>query len=98
MRLFVIGGKRIMKLIKYENIEDFVNENMDLILEKEWLNCLMVGNCFERLKQKSNDCLLTKITENNRTELIMLYRKPWKLLLYSPTDNKSNKLFRFTAK
>ena len=38
VRLFVIGGKRFMELIKYENIEDFVNENMDLILEKEWLN------------------------------------------------------------
>ncbi len=87
-----------MRLIKYENIEDFVNENMDLILEKEWLNCLMVGNCFEGLKQKANDWLLAKVTENNRTELIMLYRKPWKLLLYSPTDNKSDELFRFTAK
>ena len=87
-----------MKFIKYERIEDFVNENMDLILEKEWLNCLMVGNCFDGLKQKNNDWLLAKITENDKTELIMLYRKPWKLLLYSPTNNKSNELFGFAAK
>lgn len=87
-----------MKLIKYENIENFINENMDLILEKEWLNCLMVGNCFEGLKQKPKDWLLAKVTKNNKTELIILYRKPWKLLLYSPTDNKSDELFKFTAK
>ena len=87
-----------MELIKYDNIEDFVNENIDLILEKEWLNCLMVGNCLEGLKQKAANWLLAKVTENNKTELIMLYRKPWKLLLYSPTDNKSDELFRFTAK
>ena len=86
-----------MELIKYENLEDFVNDNMNLILEKEWLNCLMVGNCLEGLKQEKNDWLLAKITENNRTELIMFYRKPWKLLLYSPTDNKSDELFKFAA-
>lgn len=86
-----------MKLIKYENIEEFVNENIDLILEKEWLNCLMAGNCFEGLKQNAKDWLLAKVTENSKTELIILYRKPWKLLLYSPTDNKSDELFKFTA-
>ena len=86
-----------MELIKYENLEDFVKDNMNLILEKEWLNCLMVGNCLEGLKQEKIDWLLAKITENNKTELIMFYRKPWKLLLYSPTDNKSNELFKFAA-
>ncbi len=91
-------GLDFMKLIKYEKIEDFVNENMSLILEKEWLNCLMVGNCFDGLKQKNNDWLLAKVIDNNKTELILLYRKPWKLLLYSPTDNKSDELFKFVAK
>ena len=38
-------GIRIMEFIKYNNIEDFMKDNFELILEKEWLNCLMVGNC-----------------------------------------------------
>lgn len=87
-----------MELVKYDNIENFVNENMNLILEKEWLNCLMVGNCLDGMKEKPNDWLLAKVTENSKTELIILYRKPWKLLLYSPTNNKSDELFEFTAK
>ena len=86
-----------MELKKYENIEQFANENLNLILEKEWLNCLMVGNCLDGLKEESDDWLLAKVAENNKTELIILYRKPWKLLLYSPTNNKSDKLFRYTA-
>ena len=27
----------------------------------------------------------------------MLYRKPWKLILYSPTDNTTDELYKFTA-
>ena len=27
-----------MEFIKYNNIEDFMKENFELILEKEWLN------------------------------------------------------------
>ena len=87
-----------MEFVKYESIKDFADENLELILEKEWLNCLMVGNCLDGLKQEKVDWLLAKVTDNNRTELIILYRKPWKLLLYSPTSNNSSELFEFTAK
>ena len=87
-----------MELKKYDSVEQFVDENINQLLEKEWLNCLMVGNCFDGLKMKANDWLLAKVSENNKTELIILYRKPWKLLLYSPTNNKADKLFEFTAK
>ena len=86
-----------MEFTKYENIEDFMKENFELILEKEWLNCLMVGNCLEAQKIGIDGWLLAKITQNEKTELIILYRKPWKLIMYSPTDNTSDELYRFAA-
>lgn len=86
-----------MEFVKYEKVEDFMKENFELLLEKEWLNCLMVGNCLEGQKIGTEGWLLAKITQNNTTQLIMLYRKPWKLLMYSPTDNTSEELYKFAA-
>jgi len=87
-----------MEFVKYDNLEDFMKENFELILEKEWLNCLMVGNCLEGEKIGIKGWLLAKVTNNEQTELIMLYRKPWKLIMYSPTNNTSDELFEFAAK
>ena len=86
-----------MEFVKYDNIELFMKENFELLLEKEWLNCLMVGNCLEGQKKGIEGWLLAKITQNGVTELIMLYRKPWKLIMYSPTENKSDELYKFAA-
>jgi len=86
-----------MQFVKYENIEDFIKENFELILEKEWLNCLMVGNCLEGQKVGIDGWLLAKVTQNEKTELIMLYRKPWKLIMYSPTNNTSDELYKFAG-
>lgn len=85
-----------MKFVRYEKLEDFMNENFELLLEKEWLNCLMVGNCTEG-NENNEDWFLAKVIENEKTELIMFYRKPWKFLMYSPTDNTSDELYKFAA-
>ena len=86
-----------MEFIMYEKIEEFIKDNFKLILEKEWLNCLMVGNCLEGEKTGTKDWLLAKVMNNSTTELILLYRKPWKLILYSPMNNTSDELYKFTA-
>lgn len=86
-----------MEFVRYNKLEDFMKENFELILEKEWLNCLMVGNCLEGEKIGIDGWILAKVIQNSKTELIMLYRKPWKLILYSPTDNTSDELYKFAA-
>lgn len=86
-----------MRFKKYDDIKEFCNENLEIILQKEWLNNLMVGNCFEGLECGIQDWILARVEENDKVELIMLYRKPWKILLYSPTDNKSDELYKFVA-
>lgn len=87
-----------MDFKKYENPEEFVEENEKLILEKEWLNNLMVGNYKDAVKLGiDKNWLLARITNNGKTELIILLRRPWKLLLYSPTDNESDELYKFAA-
>jgi len=87
-----------MEFKKYDNPKEFVEENEKLILEKEWLNNLMVGNYSEALEKGIDEnWLLAKVTDGGKTELIMLLRKPWKLLLYSPTGNITNELYKFAA-
>lgn len=41
--------------------------------------------------------LATITNDNGNIELIMLYRKPWKLILYSPSYNYSDKILEFAA-
>ena len=87
-----------MKFEKYDDIKKFMEDNMKLIEEKEWLNNLMVGNCEDGLQQGTEGWVLARVIDNNKTELIMLNRKPWHLLFYSPTNNRTNELFEFAAK
>lgn len=87
-----------MKFKKYDNIKDFSNENLELLLEKEWLNNLMVGNCLEESTENwLEGWILANITNEENIELIMLYRKPWNMLLYSPTNNTSEDLYKFAT-
>ena len=86
-----------MEFVRYKKIEDFMEDNFELIIEKEWLNCLMVGNCLEGQKVGTEGWLLAKVMKNNTTELILLHRKPWKLIMYSPTNNTSDELYKFAA-
>ena len=87
-----------MKFEKYDNIKKFMDDNMNLIEEKEWLNNLMVGNCEDGLEQGTEGWVLARVTNNDKTELIILNRKPWHLLFYSPTNNRTDELFEFAAK
>lgn len=87
-----------MDFIFYDNGKDFVSENLDLLTEKEWLNNLIVGNCEEAVNNVyGDDWLFGAIKNNGTTELIILYRAPWKLTLYSPTNNTSDELYKFAA-
>ena len=87
-----------MEFKRYADINEFIEENMELILKKEWLNNLMVGNIDAAKKNGiDNTWILARITKNNNTELIIFKRDPWKLLLYSPTENKDEELYKFAA-
>ena len=87
-----------MKFEKYDNVKKFMNDNMKLIEEKEWLNNLMVGNCEDGVKNGTEGWVLARVTNDSKTELIILNRKPWHLLFYSPTNNRADELFEFAAK
>ena len=87
-----------MEFKRYDDPNEFIQENEKFILEKEWLNNLMAGNYKDAVKEGLNEnWLLARITEGEQTELIMLLRKPWRLLMYSPTNNKSEALYKFAA-
>ena len=87
-----------MEFKKYDDPNEFIKENENFILEKEWLNNLMAGNYKDAAVEGLNEnWLLARVTEGEQTELIMLLRKPWRLLMYSPTNNKSEELYRYAA-
>ena len=87
-----------MQFNKYEDINIFWNDTKELLEKEEWYNCLMIGNCMEGTQKGKVDWFLVTITNNNgNIELIMLYRKPWKLILYSPSNNYSDEILEFAA-
>ncbi len=87
-----------MEFKNYDDPNEFIKDNEKFILEKEWLNNLMAGNYKDAVKEGlTEDWLLASVTDNGNTELIILLRKPWRMLMYSPTDNKSEELYRFAA-
>ena len=87
-----------MEFKKYDDPNEFIEENEKFILEKEWLNNLMAGNYKDAVTEGLNEnWLLARVSDGGKPELIMLLRKPWRLLMYSPTNNKSEELYRFAA-
>ena len=87
-----------MEFKKYDDPNEFIKDNEKFILEKEWLNNLMAGNYKDAAVEGiTEDWLLARVTEGEQTELIILLRKPWRMLMYSPTNNKSESLYRFAA-
>lgn len=87
-----------MKFRKYEDIKEFANDTLDLLCEKEWLNNLMVGNIEYGLENGIDDkWLLATVEDGKKIELIMLLRRPWKLVMYSPTGNNLEELYKFAA-
>lgn len=57
----------------------------------------MIGNCMEGVKNGMDSWLLATVENNSKVELIMLFRKPWRMVMYSPTNNKSDELLKFAA-
>ena len=87
-----------MEFKKYDDPKEFIKDNENFILEKEWLNNLMAGNYNDALNEDiSEGWILARVTDKGQTELIILLRKPWRMLMYSPTNNKSEELYRFAA-
>lgn len=86
-----------MEFKRYFDINEFWKDNQKLLEEKEWYNCLMIGNCMEGVKNGMDSWLLATVENNSKVELIMLFRKPWRMVMYSPTNNKSDELLKFAA-
>lgn len=86
-----------MNFNKYEDVKIFWKDTGNLLEKEEWYNNLLIGNCNEAIEKGNIDMFLATVTNNDKIELIMLYRKPWKLLLYSPTHNYSDEILKYAA-
>lgn len=85
-----------MKLNLYDNIQKFFDDHYSILLEKEYLNNLIITNIIYGIDNKINNWLYGNITYE--IQLIFLQRKPWKLLLCSLNEDdsineKNNRVF-----
>ncbi len=85
-----------MKFIKYETKGEFLDDNLNILLEEEAKNEIMIGITLEHNTLKVNNWLLGRIEDENRVKLIFIVDDDkCGLLLYSPEGRISDKISEF---
>ena len=69
----------------------------DLLEEKEWYNNLMIRNCNYGVNNDTKDWLFGIVKNNEIIEMIVLFRPPWKMVVYSPLNNYSDEIIIYLA-
>lgn len=74
-----------MKIRSYETVQEFLNENETLLLEKEAVTQLILHNCFaNKEKETTKDLLFGRVEdESDNTKLIFANVSPHNLLVYN---------------
>jgi len=85
------------KFIKYEDMKLFWEDVQDLLEEKEWYNNLMIRNCNYGVNNDTKDWLFGIVKNNEIIEMIVLFRPPWKMVVYSPLNNYSDEIIIYLA-
>jgi hypothetical protein len=85
-----------MEFIKYHTKEEFLENNLDILLKEEAKNEIMIGIVLEHEKSKVDTWFFGRIEENSEVELIFLIENDKNgLLLYSPKSSVSEKVLEF---
>lgn len=85
-----------MKFIKYETKGEFLDDNLDILLEEEAKNELMIGITLEHNTLKVNNWLLGRIEDDNKVKLIFIVDDDkCGLLMYAPEGKVSYELAEF---
>lgn len=85
-----------MKFIKYETKGEFLDDNLDILLEEEAKNEIMIGITLEHNALKINNWLLGRIEDDDKVKLIFIVDDDkCGLLMYSPEGKVSYELAEF---
>lgn len=77
-----------MKFVKYESKNQFLKENLDILLKEEAKNELMLGIVLQHDEDKVGTWLLGRVEVNNEIKIIFLADDDKKgLLFYCPQEN-----------
>ncbi len=80
-----------MELIKYKTVKEFLDENKDILLEKEAINQLILHNAFVNQNETTNkDLLFGRVINNNDICIIFCKVEPYNLLIYLHNSNYIN--------
>ncbi|MFR1709310.1 MAG: GNAT family N-acetyltransferase [Clostridium sp.] len=73
-----------MKIVIYETVQDFFNENEELLLKKEAVNQLILFNGYSNLdKQTTKELLFGRVEDEEGTSLIFCNVSPYNLLIHN---------------
>ena len=80
--------EKLMEWKTYKTIQEFYDENIEILLKEEPLNNLIIGNVYSAFEMENiEDWILARIMNKGKVEMIFLYRPPYKLLCYAPNYN-----------
>ncbi len=82
-----------MEIIKYDNREAFLNENLELLLKNEAENELFIGTLQDDTEQEN--CVLAKITDEKETKVLFMNSEREGLVIYFPERKVNNKTVEF---
>lgn len=85
-----------MKIKMYSDAIKFNEENIGYLLEKEEINNLIIGCLHDSLEAIDIEkWVMGNVTMENNVELIFICPPESKLLIYSPTNNYDDSLYKF---
>lgn len=85
-----------MKFVKYESKENFLKDNLDILLKEEAKNELMLGIILQHDDDKVGTWLLGRIENDNEVRIVFLADDDKKgLLFYCPSENITDSELEF---
>lgn len=85
-----------MKFVKYESKENFLKDNLDILLKEEAKNELMLGIILQHDDDKVGTWLLGRIEDDNEVRIVFLADDDKKgLLFYCPSENITDRELEF---
>lgn len=87
-----------MEFRKYDNIESFGRDILNILLRNEACNNLMISWLLENRSIPNSDWLMATVSDNDHILLAALWSKPFNLMLYEDEHHRSDAAMDFLAR
>lgn len=85
-----------MEFIRYQSKEQFLKDNLDILLKEEAINNIMIGIILQSSEEKVENWLMARIEENNEIKMILVIEDDKNgLLAYLPNKEITHNICEF---